>query len=332
MGKRLSDNLSSLYIGAANRLKPKKAKRRIIAYVESYDDVSFWRSVFSDFEDENHYFEVMLPSKKSLCKGKKSVLMNQLGSRLGQNMVACVDSDYDYLLQGVTSTSRQINNSRFIFQTYAYAIENYQCYAESLHEACVMATMNDHQLIDLVGFMTLYSQIAYPLFVWSVWFYRQRNLNEFSLFDFCSYVRLDHVSVQQPEQCLMAMDKRVKRKVAELEKKHAGALDEIESMKAEFTYLGVTPENTYMFIQGHHIMESVVMKVLTPVCNALRREREEEIKNLAGHHTQFRNELASYERRMLGIDVVLRKHAGFKDSSVYKKLADDIRAFLSRIS
>ena len=128
MGKRLSDNLSSLYIGAANRLKPKKAKRRIVAYVESYDDVAFWRSVFADFEDENHYFEVMLPSNKSLAKGKKSVLMNQLGSRLGQNMVACVDSDYDYLLQGATATSRQINNSRYVFQTYAYAIENYQCY------------------------------------------------------------------------------------------------------------------------------------------------------------------------------------------------------------
>lgn len=332
MGKRLSDNLSSLYIGAANRLKPKKAKKRIVAYVESYDDVSFWRSVFADFEDENYYFEVMLPSKKSLCKGKKSVLMNQLGSRLGQNMVACVDSDYDYLLQGVTSTSRQINNSRYVFQTYAYAIENYQCYAESLHEACVLATLNDHRLIDFVGFMTMYSQIAYPLFVWSVWFYRQRNLNEFSLFDFCSYVRLDHVSVRQPEQALLAMEKRVKRKVAELEKKHADALEEIEAMKAEFTYLGVTPENTYMFIQGHHIMESVVMKVLTPVCNALRREREEEIKTLAEHHTQFRNELTSYERRMLGIDVVLRKQTGFKDSPVYKKLTDDIRTFLKRIS
>ena len=331
MGKRLQDNLSSLYIGAANRLKPKKAKRRIVAYVESYDDVSFWRSVFADFEDDNFYFEVMLPSQNSLCKGKKSVLMNQLGSRLGDNMVACVDSDYDYLLQGVTSTSRQINNSRFVFQTYAYAIENYQCYADSLHEACVMATLNDHPLIDFVGFMTMYSQIAYPLFVWSVWFYRKRNLSEFSLMDYCSYVRLDHVSVQQPEQCLLAMDKRVKNKRRELEKPHPEALEEIESMKAEFTYLGVTPENTYMFIQGHHIMESVVMKVLTPVCNALRREREEEIKRLAEHHTQFCNELTSYERRLLGIDVVLRKHTGFKDSPVYKRLENDIREFLKRI-
>ena len=331
MGKRLTDNLSSLYIGAANRLKPKKARNRIVAYVESYDDIAFWRSVFADFEDENFYFEVMLPSNKSLCKGKKSVLMNKLGSRLGQNMVACVDSDYDYLLQGVTSTSRQINESRYVFQTYAYAIENHQCYAESLHEVCTMATLNDRELVDFVGFMTLYSQIAYPLFIWSVWFYRQRNLNEFSLMDFCAYVRLDKVSVRQPEECLIAMDKRVKNKLRELEKRHPQALEEIEAMKAEFTYLGVTPENTYMFIQGHHIMESVTMKILTPVCNALRREREEEIKRLAEHHVQFRNELTCYERSLLPVDVVLKKQTGFKDSSVYKMLEKDIREFLKRI-
>lgn len=331
MGKRLKDNLSSLYIGAANRLKPKRARNRIVAYVESYNDISFWRSVFADFEDEHFYFEVMLPSNKSLCKGKKSVLMNDLGSRLGQNMVACVDSDYDYLLQGVTSTSRQINESRYVFQTYAYAIENFQCHAESLHEACTMATLNDRPLVDLVGFMTLYSQIAYPLFVWSVWFYRKRNLNEFSLLDFCSFVRLDHVSVHRPEDALRAMQKRVRNKLADLERRHPKALDEIEAMKAEFTYLGVTPENTYLFIQGHHIMESVTMKILTPVCNALRREREEEIKRLAEHHTQYRNELTCYERSLLPVDVVLRKHTGFKDSPVYKKLEKDIRDFLKRI-
>ena len=331
MGKRLTENLSSLYIGAANRLKPKKARNRIVAYVESYDDIAFWRSVFADFEDENFYFEVMLPSYKSLSKGKKTVLMNKLGSRLGQNMVACVDSDYDYLLQGVTSTSRQINSSAYVFQTYAYAIENYQCYAGSLHEACTMATLNDRSLVDLVGFMTLYSQIAYPLFIWSVWFYRQRNLSEFSLTDFNAYVRLDHVSVRQPEDALMAMDRRVKNKLRELEKRHPRALEEIEAMKAEFAYLGVHPENTYMFIQGHHIMESVTMKILTPVCNALRREREEEIKRLAEHHVQFRNELTCYERSLLPVDVVLKKQTGFKDSPVYKKLEKDIREFLKRI-
>ena len=115
MGKRLSENLSSLYIGAANKLKPKCSRRKIIAYVESYDDISFWRTLLGEYENETRYFEVMLPSKTTLAKGKKSVLMNELGPQLGQNMIACVDSDYDYLLQGATHTSRYIINNKYVF-------------------------------------------------------------------------------------------------------------------------------------------------------------------------------------------------------------------------
>ena len=226
MGKRLTENLSSLYIGAANSLKPKQAKRKIVAYVESYDDISFWRSLLAEYENDKRYFEVMLPSRSSLAKGKKSVLMNELGSRLGENMIACVDSDYDYLLQGRTQTSRYIINSPYVLQTYAYAIENYHCYAEGLHEACVTATLNDHKLIDFPAFMKLYSEIAYPLFIWSVWFYRQHNLSEFSLLDFCSFVKLDQVSTRHPEKSLEIMSKKVNRKLHELERRHVEALEE----------------------------------------------------------------------------------------------------------
>ena len=177
MGKRLADNINSQYIAAANLLRPKKARKKIVAYVESYDDIFFWRTLLSEFENEEYYFEVMLPSSDSLQKGKKAALMNRLGSGLGQNMIACVDADYDYLMQGTTNTSRKIIRSRYVLHTYAYAIENFQCYAESLHEACVMATLNDRSIIDIPAFMRLYSQTIFPLFAWSIWFYRKGILN-----------------------------------------------------------------------------------------------------------------------------------------------------------
>ena len=90
MGKRLSDNLSSAYIDAANRLNGKRARRKIIAYVEAYDDIFFWRTVLSGFENEERYFEVMLPSRLNLTKGKRSVLMNLVSQNIGENMIACV--------------------------------------------------------------------------------------------------------------------------------------------------------------------------------------------------------------------------------------------------
>ena len=331
MGKRLSDNLNSLYLGAANTLRPKQARRRIIAYVESYDDVAFWRTVLGSFEDAQTRFEVMLPSKSSLSKGKKTALMNDLGCRLGQNMIACVDSDYDYLLQGATKTSRLLNENPYVIQTYAYAIENYQCYAPALHEACVQATLNDRPTIDFPAFMRLYSEITYPLFVWNVWFYRRHNLSEFSMMDFCSVVRLEQVSVYHPERALEGIRRKVNRRRAELEHRHPEAVGDIEALKVELGKLGVHPSNTYLFIQGHHIMDAVVMKLLTPVCNLLRREREEEIKKLAEHSMQLNNELTAYQRRQTGIEYILRRHTGYKDSELYKKIEADVRKLLKRV-
>ena len=102
MSNRLRENISSKYLEAANRLRSKTARRRIVAYVESYDDVFFWRTVLSMYEDETRYFEVLLPSTRTLERGKKSAIMRILEERVGRDMIACVDADYDYLIQGAT--------------------------------------------------------------------------------------------------------------------------------------------------------------------------------------------------------------------------------------
>jgi hypothetical protein len=331
MGKRLTDNLNSLYVGAANQLRPKQARRRIVAYVESYDDVAFWRSVLGSFEDAQTRFEVMLPSHSSLSKGKKTALMNDLGNRLGQHMIACVDSDYDYLLQGATQTSRTLNENPFVLQTYAYAIDNYQCYAPSLHEACVQATLNDRPLIDFPAFLKLYSEIVYPLFVWNIWFYRRHQLREFSMTDFCSVTRLEQISVHHPERALEGIRRKVARRLGELEHHHPEAIPQVESLKQELRQLGVYPSNTYLFIQGHHLMDGVVVKLLTPVCVLLRREREEEIKQLAEHNMQLNNELTAYQRRQSTVEEVLRRHTGYKESDLYKRIEADIKRLLKKV-
>jgi hypothetical protein len=76
VARNLRDNLTSAYFDAAHKLYPKKSRRRIVAYVESYDDVPFWRTLLEEFENDECYFQVMLPSATSLAKGKKMVLMN----------------------------------------------------------------------------------------------------------------------------------------------------------------------------------------------------------------------------------------------------------------
>lgn len=328
MAKRLSENLNSLYIGAANKLKPKAARQKIVAYVESYADISFWRMVLDEFEDETRYFEVMLPSQSSLGKGKKLALMNQLGSHLGNYMIACVDADYDYLMQGVTSTSRMVNNHPYVFHTYAYAIENYLCYAGSLHQVCVMATLNDRQLVDLEEFMKQFSVIIWPLFVWSVWMYRNDRYKEFTLTEFGNHVSFGDINVYHPENTLDFVRKKVNRKIAWLQHHYPQAKKDYEPLKQEIIGLGVTPETTYLYIQGHTLFDNVIVPLLGPICTMLRREREREIKNLAGHDVQRQNEWSCYLHSQTPVEDILRKNINFKDAPPYTYLQRDLQHFI----
>ena len=324
MAKRLSENLTSLYLGAAQKLKSKTARKKIVAYVESYDDIFFWRTVLDEFEDEHCYFEIMLPSRSTLGKGKKLVLMNRLGPQLGNYMIACVDADYDYLMQDATQTSRLVNRNPYVFHTYVYAIENYQCYAESLHRVCVMATLNDRQVVDFEGFMREYSRIIWPLFVWSVWVYRNDRYRDFTLSEFGTAVSFNELNVYHPELTLDYVRRKVNRKMSWLQRHFPEARKGYGPLKAELLQLGVTPETTYLYIQGHTLFDNVVSPLLTPVCILLRKEREREIKKLAEHEIQRQNELSCYQHSQNSVEEMLKKNVGFKNAPPYQQLRRDL--------
>ena len=316
MATSLRDNLTSSYFNAAHKLYSKKARRRIIAYVESYDDVAFWRTLLEEFEDDEHYFQVMLPSATSLAKGKKMVLMNTLNTaELGRSLIACV---------------RKINRNKYIFQTYTYAIENYHCFAESLHEVCVQATLNDRFILDFNAYLKRYSEIVYPLFLWNVWFYRQRDTYTFPMYDFHTYTALREISLKHPEHSLEALQHRVNQKLAELKKRFPGSVNQVNGLRSELKELGLVPETTYLYMQGHHVMDNVVMKLLIPVCTALRREREQEIKRLAEHNEQFRNELTCYQNCQVKVEIMLKKNVAYKRLFHYDWLRQDIQEYLAK--
>ena len=117
---------------------------------------------------------------------------------------------------------------------------------------------------------------------------------------------------------------RVQKKLAWLTRRYPDASTELEAMNPELEKLGVTPDNTYLYIQGHHLKENVVLKLLSPVCVRLRREREAEIKYLACHDQQYRNELTAYHRSLQTIEAVLRKNTDYEDAPTYRRIQQDV--------
>lgn len=332
MSRSLKDSLNSQYISAANALRGKSSRRRIVAYVESYDDVYFWRTVLSRFEGETRFFEVMLPSRRRLERGKKAVLMAFLEKPtepLGPDMIACVDADYDYLLQGATAQSQKVLESDYVFHTYAYAIENLQCYAPSLHDTCVAITLNDHRVFDFDDYLRQYSEAIFPLFIWSVWAYRTGNHNRFSLTDFNRVVDPGSLNFLDPQPSIEHLRHKVNTKVHQLQHEFPNNKEAYLQTKEQVKALGVTPQTTYLYIQGHHLFDTVVVPILNKVCNRLRQERQDEINRMARHHTQRSNEMSCYEHSLQDIRQMLRKNTGYERSLQYQLIQRDLEQYLS---
>ncbi len=322
---QLSRNLSSAYIGAMNRLGGRRAPRRVVAYVESYDDVLFWSALLRPLETESLRFEVTLPSRDTLSKGKKTALANELGERLGECMIACVDADYDYLMQGATPVSRTVCGSPYVFHTYAYAIENLQCYAPALSEVCVMATLNDRRTFDFETFLAAYSQTVWPLFVWNVWAYRYGRHKTFSMVDFYHIVQLPRGAAAAPEKALERLRSAVNAKVSRLQRQFPEGKSTYKPLREELLRLGLTPQTTYLYMRGHDLFDGVVTPLLYDVCEGLRREREREIRSLAEHEQQMDNELSSYRHAAADVVEMLRKHTGYTACPLYRRVQDDVR-------
>ena len=333
MAKRLTDNINSQYFEAINKMTPKKARRRIVVYVESYDDVFFWRSVLGRYEDDKLTFDIMLPSRNQhLDRGKKAAISNMLKG-VGRDMIACVDADYDYILQGATEMSRQMLENPYIFHTYAYAIENFQCYAKGLHETCVMVTLNDHRIFNFERFLQSYSQTIWPLFVWHVVFLQRRKMTmHFDMCEFNKVVVLPSVRIQNPKWAIEYLSKKVRAKMFQLERRFPKLKDALPETERMLRDLGINDNNTYLYIQGHHLFDLVVSPVVQTVCDILRNEQENDIRDRAVHSEQARTEIACYENSLGKVKMMMKKNTYYQFSPEFQKIQADVAKYLEQSS
>ena len=331
MAKRLTDNINSQYFEAINKMTPKNARRRIVVYVESYDDVFFWRSVLGRYEDDKLTFDIMLPSRNlHLDRGKKAAISNMLKG-VGRDMIACVDADYDYILQGATEMSRQMLENPYIFHTYAYAIENFQCYAKGLHETCVMVTLNDHRIFNFERFLQSYSQTIWPLFVWHVVFLQLRKMTmHFDMCEFNKVVVLPSVRIQNPKWAIEYLSKKVRAKMFQLERRFPKLKDALPETERMLRDLGINDNNTYLYIQGHHLFDLVVSPVVQTVCDILRNEQENDIRDRAVHSEQARTEIACYENSLGKVKMMMKKNTYYQFSPEFQKILADVERYLEK--
>ena len=303
--------------------------RRVVrVFAEGYEDVAFWRSIFDHFDNDYLRFEISVPTREDLPKGKK-VLLSMI-PKSNEEMLLCVDSDFDYLFGDRTEVSQLVNDSPFMFHTYTYATENYLCYAPSLHNVCVKATKNDTHIFDFEEFMAAYSRTIYPVFLWYVYSAQLSHESVFPLVDFKNTVRLGYLEVEcNGADTLAWLERQVRRKLHRLEDEHPQMKDEIEDFASYLKTKGVEPENTYLFMQGHTLMDNVVMPMLNSVCDKLRTMSVTKINASSKTGLQLKNEMSNYMNSLRSIHDVLLDNENYTSCPLYGLLQDDIQRYIT---
>ena len=263
----LRENLNSDFLNAYSNLLPPTTPNIIIVYVESEEDIAFWRHILHPYETAQRKFKILLPSNENLGKGKRKALdkspdiLNLVVGELGTSLLVCVDSDYDYLLQnyyetvGKQAIAAKINNNKFILQTYAYSTENLKCYAPSLHTVCVAATLNDERKVNFELFMQLFSNIVYDLFLWNLFFYSKGEDYTFTLSDFCALIKIPNALSFEIDETienilnniLSNIHAKVSEKQSFLKQTYANYKTAVSNLGKQLVHLGLTKNNTYLF-------------------------------------------------------------------------------------
>lgn len=304
-------------------------QRLVKVYVEGYEDVAFWRGIFDHFQNPYLRFEISVPDRGDLPKGKK-VLLSMIPDS-SEELLLCVDSDFDYLFAGRTPQSKEVNGAKFMFHTYAYATENYLCYAPSLHNVCVKATKNDTRIFDFVQFMHAYSCTIYPLFVWYAFSAQLASENVFPLIDFKSSVRLGYLDLEaNGAKTLEWLARNVAKRQRYLEQRNPKMVEPMKTFEQQLRDRGLRPENAYLFMHGHTLMDNVVMVVLNSVCEKLRAMSIARITASEKRGVALKNEMSNYNNSLRSIRDVLLDNENYTKCTLYKRLQRDISRYIAR--
>jgi len=315
----VNNKANSKYLQAKTRLH--KSEPIVRVFVEDMVDVPFWKLFF---DNQNVKTKIQPATGDGYSNGIKEVL--KLKDNVGKYFLLCVDSDYNYLLQSSTIDSELINTNKYIFQTYTYSIENYKCFADSLSTLMLNATKQDKaELFDYEHFLSEYSKIIYKLFVYSVYF-KINNEADFSISILNKIIGFNkNIDISNNgENSLIELKNSVDKKLLEFDFVNE---DEIQKLESKLNALGVTSENTYLFISGHTLFNNVVLKSLKLVEKLIVETQKKNIENISKTDKIRKEKLKHFNKERTDVKILLQQNTNFANCFLVEKINSDIEKY-----
>jgi hypothetical protein len=152
----------------------------------------------------------------------------------------------------------------------------------------------------------------------------------FTLNDFRNTVRLGYLDIKaNGRSTLEWLQGNVNARLLSLQTRHP----KMQSAVDDFgRYLrdskDVVPEQTYLYMHGHTLMDNVVMVLLNDVCDKLRKLSHARITTSSKEGIALRDEMSNYNNSLRSIRDVLLDNENYTSCPLYKRLSLDIEHYI----
>ena len=298
---------------------------RVKVEVESDIDAAFWENVLKelcpqkDFHFSPYYTNLTIVNTENRIKGKSRIL--NMVDEMNDYHIGCIDSDYDWILSDFCDKGKNINDNKYLLQTYAYSFENLVCLSSTLNDFC-QETTEESTDIDFTDYVQKVSATIYPLLIWSAYLYSKGN------HDFTPTAWHDILisTLKDAEASLSLIKERVKAKLDELNTSHTSEIAERNNMQDSLSKeKGITEENAYLFVRGHELFDHLVNSILKPIIDGLRTQHYRNINESDMDKDARTIALNEYKKKHQSIEKLLYKNYRYKGQTfIYDKICEDV--------
>ena len=329
--------IPSGYHTALREFPPKREAPYIIAYVEGQDDKNFWREIFNRYSP----VEVKPKTNKGSADGKEAVWKNIHNT--GKDIIICIDSDLNYLLPNNSEKANFMNNHICVFQTYAYTVENYRCYAQSLNELCKRISRNypenEENEFDFEDFFTKFSLKIYEPFTYFLYFKFLKDESTIESIDFENLIKIDKSKLKRVKD-IIGLKEVLDEMLEEMEMNLIQKVIDFE-IDVRLKNLQIELENereikrskTYLFICGHLLLRYITKPIVKKVLDIYSQEERNKIKiKYKNDPIQLGKRLNEYQKLLEQVEIedILKLNNDFHDCYLIDKIKKDINIFINK--
>ncbi|MFL0003624.1 hypothetical protein ACJEQI_15320 [Klebsiella variicola] len=277
----LSEAFDSDTIAAQARMEEKDT----YVYVEGMDDVDFWHKLFND--DRIDISATSREENNKSHKGKSA--LRKLLPQANKYLIIAIDSDFDFLCPQNSQAAIDFNACRHVIQTQFYSKENITFQPKSVDLNIEKTSLvNEKIASDYKTYIEKYSMIIYDTFV-KFLFLRNLRIKPITSKYFHSQIIPNMPIFNDRYELKNDPFVNVRKKIRDMDILLTQEIHKIDNFESELTLFksqlldkGLSAENTYCFINGHIIEDSIINNYINGKIRSLKRKITDKIRSECG--------------------------------------------------